>query len=202
MSDKYSELEALADAATSGPWRQHESSAYRIMASCNGVASVGGDNALDESEHGFNAAYIAAANPAVIKEMIAEIRRLRGALEAIEAKLAKPGKHWVSREDHERALNTIASNQQRVAELESQRDDSRERIKELERDVAAKDEGNWRLFLHSEHLKKTSAELETKLVAVRREVLEVFDDRIESPHSTEARMRGILKRHGIGVDDE
>ncbi|QTD97014.1 hypothetical protein [Streptomyces cyanogenus] len=77
-------LDALADAATPGPWTVDSSIPYghRVGSSDNAdwVAWTG--------EHGetgseADAAYIAAMSPEVAKALVAEVRRLRAAMEEI-----------------------------------------------------------------------------------------------------------------------
>lgn len=73
-------LEAAAKAATPGLW---ETIRYRIYADKKNVASAQEvysyreDEAVLPKEAEANAAYIAAASPTVVLELIAEIRKLR-----------------------------------------------------------------------------------------------------------------------------
>lgn len=71
MTDtELSSLEAAARAATPGPWDTKEGPDFsEILANSKNIALVG-------SQH-KDAAYIAAANPAVVLELIAELRQTR-----------------------------------------------------------------------------------------------------------------------------
>ena len=84
-------LEAIAKAATPGPWIDIEeddknfgwgihytTTQDRLDKLRAGIARIETDfNPPVEKEQKANAAYIAAANPAVVLELIAEIRKLR-----------------------------------------------------------------------------------------------------------------------------
>lgn len=73
MSD-YSELKRLAEYATPGPWvAQHPNAGQRGSE----VASEGGLNQVCADLGPSNALYIAAANPAAVLAMIAEVEALR-----------------------------------------------------------------------------------------------------------------------------
>lgn len=85
------ELERLAKAATKGPWRTHmlfSQGERPDVAICgDGTTVVAADGFpwhrapwRDYAAVTNDAAYIAAANPAVILELVAELRRLRGDL--------------------------------------------------------------------------------------------------------------------------
>lgn len=77
-------LRSLAEAATAGPWELHKQAACQVHKDQRGIASCGGyqTNFSDElSLNQANAAYIAAANPQAIIDLLDK-------LEAAEAKLA------------------------------------------------------------------------------------------------------------------
>ena len=63
-------LDALASAATPGPWVAEEDG---VVSSTNGLPIVGRRWMLMDRD----AAYIAAANPAIVLGLIAEVRRRR-----------------------------------------------------------------------------------------------------------------------------
>ena len=66
------ELKMLAEAATPGPWSESDGYAG-VVAGKQFIAQAYGDRRADCIN---NAAYIAAANPAAVLELIAEIERL------------------------------------------------------------------------------------------------------------------------------
>lgn len=66
------DLERKADAATPGPWECR----VTPIIECSTLRWAQGDMA-DPGRHEADAAFIAAANPATVKALIAEIRRLR-----------------------------------------------------------------------------------------------------------------------------
>jgi hypothetical protein len=80
-------LEALAKAATSGPWFHHPASGYQHA--MGGFISASDDRrdlnfpplfdvrGTNGQPHGANAAYLEGSNPATILALIAEVRALR-----------------------------------------------------------------------------------------------------------------------------
>lgn len=74
-------LEAAANAATPGPWLERHEDVYSEVdahvAFCLTVCSSAAECCITKKQAQANAAYIAAANPAVVLELIAEIRKLR-----------------------------------------------------------------------------------------------------------------------------
>lgn len=106
-------LEKLADEATPGPWKVDRSYPNRLPGGISqdgteGRAAITRFNAFAKPTQPFaerNAAFIAAANPATIKALIAELKEARehlarcvelvpapGAIEAVDAFLARNGK--------------------------------------------------------------------------------------------------------------
>jgi hypothetical protein len=94
--DQLDDLEAKAKAATSGPWR---TDGYSILRYSDGIAASQSNgspeicNVLLDGDYDpktrheralHNAAYIAAANPATVLELIAELRNTKKALEVFE----------------------------------------------------------------------------------------------------------------------
>ena len=70
-------LEAAAKAATPGPWRQSKHDKEFV---CFNDTTLRGSDINGE----LNAAYIAAANPAAVLGLIAELRNTKKALEVFE----------------------------------------------------------------------------------------------------------------------
>ncbi len=84
-ADKYSELERLARAATKAPWffnpnAGDDGELYSVTH--RNQRNPGLDVAFTHVAH--DAKFIAAANPAAVLDLIAELRRLRAALDAKE----------------------------------------------------------------------------------------------------------------------
>lgn len=80
-------LEALAKAATEGPWFIHDFSEIggAVTVSCDHpatitVATMHRAMTAELAEQQANAAYIAAAHPAAVLDLIARVRALEGAL--------------------------------------------------------------------------------------------------------------------------
>lgn len=113
MTSDLDALEKLADEATPGKWRNAVYSRERVIVA--GLASKAFVKVLGKPPHSngkdcaiqadANAAFIAAANPATIKALIAELKEARehlarcvelvpapGAIEAADAFLARNGK--------------------------------------------------------------------------------------------------------------
>ena len=80
-------LEATAKAATPGPWVGHPEDVYSDVgahvAFCPTVCSSAPEHCISEEQAESNAAYIAVANPAVMLELVAELRKARAAQEWI-----------------------------------------------------------------------------------------------------------------------
>ena len=77
MTD-YSELKRLAEAATPGPWKK---TVDGVMPEGRGFGIFGNFGATDGEE---NRAFIAAANPAAVLALIAEVEALRADLEQVQ----------------------------------------------------------------------------------------------------------------------
>ena len=83
------ELERLARAATEGPWSVDE----RLEPEC--VRGRYDDIVVMETERLSDAAFIAAANPATILDLLAANRKMREAIERLmDAEFAKDWRTW------------------------------------------------------------------------------------------------------------
>ena len=79
-------LEELAKAATPGPWKQHLVDDTTVICPQRDICCTFAEGGLnddvdfssDTEQREADAAFIAAANPATILELLAEIERLRG----------------------------------------------------------------------------------------------------------------------------
>ncbi|MGU8111617.1 ead/Ea22-like family protein [Serratia marcescens] len=92
MDNKLSELKAAAMAATPGPWAAELNEVWVIS---DGTADfmltdIFGDNELSAEQDRANARFIAAANPAVVLELLAERDADKKRIAELEAKLATP----------------------------------------------------------------------------------------------------------------
>lgn len=80
-------LESTAKAATQGPWLERHEDVYSEVdahvAFCPTVCSSAPERCISKEQAESNAAYIAAANPAVVLELIAELRAKNDLLEKI-----------------------------------------------------------------------------------------------------------------------
>lgn len=81
MTIDLDQLESVAKAATPGPWVRHPEDVYSDVgahvAFCPTVCSSAPERCISEEQAESNAAYIAAANPAAVLELIEELRTAR-----------------------------------------------------------------------------------------------------------------------------
>lgn len=87
MTIDLDQLEALAKAATPGPWEDLSNHPYHLhgtinkgekhIAGCSWFETPREEQCVTVKEALANAAYIAAANPATVFELVAEVRRHR-----------------------------------------------------------------------------------------------------------------------------
>jgi len=75
MTNDLDKLEGLAKAATKGPWKVVEDTI--VISETSLLAHVCDEYGWADENHEANAVYIAAANPAVILALIAELRGRR-----------------------------------------------------------------------------------------------------------------------------
>jgi len=92
MGNKLSELKAAAMAATPGPW---DAELNEVWVMRDGTADfmltdIFGDNELSAEQDRANAAFIAAANPAVILALLAELEAKDKHIAELEATEIKP----------------------------------------------------------------------------------------------------------------
>jgi hypothetical protein len=80
-------IEALAKAATPGPWEAGDAYNYTAPISAAGVYGMGME--LAECQRGVDAAYLAAVHPQQTLALVAEVRRLRVERDAMRTELAK-----------------------------------------------------------------------------------------------------------------
>jgi hypothetical protein len=97
-SEKLAELEALAEAATPGPWEDHvvayaqgdpsNGPSYDVSIRCalGQIAHLSEDG---DAGHGANAAFIAAANPATVLALVRAVREMRTALERAKCPICR-----------------------------------------------------------------------------------------------------------------
>jgi len=71
--DKFSELKAAALAATPGPWKRTVTRFNGITNSTHSMASFSSEGVLANANEKRDAIFIAAANPAVVLELLAEL---------------------------------------------------------------------------------------------------------------------------------
>lgn len=81
-NDELNRLEALANAATPGPWR-HQTAANADAPDDHGAVKAGGALLIDDAPD-VDCAFVCAARDAV-PALVAEVRRLRAALKKIAA---------------------------------------------------------------------------------------------------------------------
>jgi len=82
--EKLAELEAMAKAATPGPWSFRERAAEDYM-----VGSIDYEWIAHVWHHEGDAAFIAATDPDTVLSLIAEVRRLRADLAAAQTEAAR-----------------------------------------------------------------------------------------------------------------
>ena len=80
MSVNIEELKRLAEAATPGPWSDYAG----VLRECNNSGKP-----IATIYRAFNSQYIAAANPAAVLELIAEVDRLRDEVNGMTGTLAR-----------------------------------------------------------------------------------------------------------------
>lgn len=95
MHNDLTKLKELAERATPGPWSCNRHWAIvggPILEFTNGaaqqqIAMACGQSWMHDDELRNNAEFIAAANPAAVLELIAEVERLRSALQSVHAEV-------------------------------------------------------------------------------------------------------------------
>ncbi|HGE6737142.1 TPA: ead/Ea22-like family protein [Serratia marcescens] len=116
--DKFSELKAAAMAATQGPWNAFISGNTCAVHSpgdkrCEDIINWPGFDCRQNAAN--NAAFIAAANPAAVLELLAELEAKDKRIADLEAKLTRAEKHIA---DDEEYIEKLESAWKRINELE------------------------------------------------------------------------------------
>ena len=122
--DKFSELKAAALAATPGPWNRTLTRFNGITNSTHSMASFSSEGVLANANEKRDAIFIAAANPAVVLDLLAELEASRKQNQELAQQCGRSGVRATIAE------RKLAAKDKRIAELEVERTGS---INELSR---------------------------------------------------------------------
>ncbi|MGP1086306.1 ead/Ea22-like family protein [Serratia sp. CY58181] len=119
--DKFSELKAAAMAATPGPWKRTITRFNGITNSTHSMASFSAEGVLANANEKRDAIFIAAANPAAVLELLAELEakdKRIAELEAIATDYA--GKFQKAQDANKHLIIMSNDDKRRIADLEAE----------------------------------------------------------------------------------